>query len=85
MNKKERDESRAAVEAEEKELQSLMDEAEREQRQAYMQKVRDALREQREQERMSRTAQATRTCNGTDICKRVLFFPGRCSCCRSGR
>ena len=60
MNKKERDESRAAVEAEEMELQSLMDEAEREQRQAYMQKVRDALREQREQERMSRTAQATR-------------------------
>ena len=40
---------------EEDEIQQLMQEAEREQRQHYMQKVRDAIREQRQNERGSRT------------------------------
>jgi len=54
MTKAMREEAASAVEEEEKELEGLMEEAERAQRQEYMQKVRDALRGQREQERSSR-------------------------------
>jgi ATP-dependent RNA helicase DDX23/PRP28 len=60
MTKAMREEARLTVVEEEKELQSLMEEAERAQRQEYMQKVRDSLREQREQERSARTSMTAR-------------------------
>ena len=48
LTKAQREALGAQEEQEQEEISLLMDEAEKEQRQAYMQKVREALREQRE-------------------------------------
>ena len=54
MTKSERERLEAEQHREDEEMQELVDEAERAQRQEYMQKVRDALRDQRQQERSQR-------------------------------